>query len=64
MGTVLSTGLVGGVYWVAKCNESDHVKDTTFRQNLLKGLKDKFPIQKLGELDFVVVGSCFSDSRD
>ena len=59
-----ATGLVGGVYWVAKCNESDHVKDNTFRQNLLKGLKDKFPIQKLGELDFVVVGSCFSDSRD
>jgi hypothetical protein len=59
-----TTGLVGGVYWVAKCNEHDRVQDNTFKQDLLKGLKDKFPIQKLGEMDFVVVGSCFSDSKD
>lgn len=59
-----AAGLIGGVYWVSRSNETDMLSDSAFRASLLKGVKDKFPIVHLNEMDFVVVGSCFSDSKD
>jgi hypothetical protein len=55
--------LLGAVYWLTIADESDVLVNTEFRKSLLAGIKDKIPITDLMQLDFVVVGSSFSDIK-
>ena len=57
-----AANLVGAVYWVTKANEND-LNDTTFLAGLVSGVKDKIPITNLRQLDRVVVGASFSDTK-
>ena len=58
-----AANLVGAVYWVSTGNESDRAKCPSFQNDVLRGIKDKIPVTNLKALDYVVVGSSFSDSR-
>jgi hypothetical protein len=58
-----AANLVGAVYWVSTGNESDRAKCQSFQNDVLRGIKDKIPVTNLKALDYVVVGSSFSDSR-
>jgi len=60
--TANASSLIGGVYWVARANEND-LKEIQYSSSLLKGIKDKLPIVALSNMDYVVVGSPFSDSK-
>ena len=66
-GDVLCTSnaasLVGGVYWLTRADEKEWITDNQCKADVLKSVKDKFPITNLNSMDFVVVGSCFSDSN-
>ena len=55
--------LLGAVYWVTKANENDLVIDEKFKGDLLRGIKDKIPITGLKQMDYVVVGTSFSDTK-
>jgi hypothetical protein len=60
--TANASSLIGGVYWVARANEND-LKEIQYSSSLLKGIKDKLPIVALSNMDYVVLGSPFSDSK-
>lgn len=55
--------LLGAVYWVTIACETDRVVNAEFRKSLLTGIKDKIPITDLKSMDYVVVGSSFSDIK-
>ena len=55
--------LLGAVYWITVAYERDRILDAEFRKTLLTGIKDKFPITDLKSMDYVVVGSSFSDIK-
>ena len=56
-----ATSLIGGVYWLTKADEKDW-KSPDCKSGVLRCVKDKFPIGDLQSMDYVVVGSSFSDS--
>jgi hypothetical protein len=58
-----AANLVGAVYWVSRGNESDRANNAQFQKDVLKGISDKIPVTSLQAMDYVVVGSSFSDSR-
>jgi hypothetical protein len=57
-----ATRLIGGVYWLTKADEKDWANQDC-KSSVLKCVKDKFPITNLQAMDYVVVGSSFSDSN-
>jgi hypothetical protein len=57
-----AANLIGAVYWVTQASEND-MKDMSFVASLVNGVKDKIPITNLRQLDHVVVGASFSDTK-
>ena len=57
-----ATRLIGGVYWLTKADEKDW-GNRDCRSDVLRCVKDKFEIANLNCMDYVVVGSSFSDSN-
>ncbi len=57
-----TANLIGAVYWVTQANEHD-MKGVTFVASLVNGVKDKIPISNLRQLDHVIVGASFSDTK-
>jgi hypothetical protein len=57
-----ATSLIGGVYWLTRADEQDWGNQAC-RSEVLRCVRDKFPITQLHSMDYVVVGSSFSDSN-
>ena len=57
-----ATCLIGGVYWLTRADEKCWLNDQKCRSDVLNSVKDKFTINNLEVMDYVVVGSSFSDS--
>jgi hypothetical protein len=58
-----ATSLIGGVYWLTRGDEREWETSQQCRSELLKSVQDKIPIKNLEYMDYVVVGSSFSDSN-
>ena len=57
-----ATSLIGAVYWLTKGDEIAWQNSLQCRNEVLKAVKDKIPINELRFMNRVVVGSGFSDS--